>query len=525
MRLRRLFASPATLVASCETARFLASLLDPTSDRMAICRTMPVDADIPNPKVVSPLSEATVRDTKSLVDTIINSIDKPDPEAMSTTIDLAKNILTQSRPSKRNSERRQSTLGHIFVLSSRFNGLPSELLRDDSIQIHLICPGSVPWKASEKLECSGWKLRPHYTSELQFLSYNRRDTDATSLFNRLRGLISRARRGACSGTIKQLVLDVNAGPECSIEAVMGSREISFLQPGEVVTALVKLRAGAPAKGYSLSPSQSSPGTQYNSHDLTEEIDGLLGTFATTILAAKLQYKHSLLPSGTACTVSAESRLKREDPSSSRSRLKHTASKSQLSKVLKSQISVQKRLVYYLATHSSPRHAISTLTLEFGEAGRRSICPQYIKLLSEELKYQARIIDRFDLANTGTNLTSKASKSPFEHFGQGLFDISNYKPQDWLTTVPDENTSPLSSERRNRRQISTKARPSLQNEDEVRRAMKKMSGGRHYVSVKLEGDKERQSREEALKVKQNVGVDASRSVSGKGRVSGAFAAWV
>lgn len=511
-------------MASCETARFLASLLDPTTDRMAIFKTMSVGPDIPNPNVVSPLSEVTVRDTKSMVDTIISSIDKPDPEALSTTIALAKNTLAQSRPSKRNSDRRQPTLGHIFVLSSRFNGLPSEVLRDDSIQIHLICPGSVPWKVSEKLECSGWKLRPRYTNELQFLTHNTKDKDATSLFNRLRGLISRARRGACSGAIKELVLDINAGPECSIEAVMGSREISFLQPGEVVTALVKLRAGAPAKGYSLSPFQSSPGTFSTSHDLTEEIDGLLGTSATTILSAKLQYKHSLLPSGTACTVSAESRLKREDPSSSRSRSKQAPPKAQSSKVTRCQISVQKRLVYYLATHQSPRFALSTLTQEFGEAGRRSVCPQYIKLVKEELKYQARIIDRFDLANTGTNLTSKAAQSPFEHFGQGLFDISNYKPQDWLTIVPDENTSPSSSERRHRRQVSAKPRPSLQNEDEVRRAMKKMSGGRHYVSIKVEGDTERRSRQEAPRIKTNVGVDALRSVPGKGRVSGAFVAW-
>ena len=494
-------------MASCETARFLASLLDPTTDRLVILNTMPVDADIPNPTVVSPLSETTVRNAKSNVDTIVGSIDKPDPEALSMSIALAKKILTQSRSSKTDSQRNQSVLGHIFVLSPKLNGLSPRTLRDDRLQVHLICPGSIPWKAPVKSECNGWKLRSQYTDELQFVTYNKKDTDATSLFNRLRGLVFHARRGICSGVISDLILDINVGPECSIEGVMGRREISSLHPGEVITALVKLRAGAPpAKGYSLSPSENSPRTRSSSHNLTDEIDGLLGTTPITILTAKIKYKHSLLPTGTMCTVTAESRLKREDPTSSRSRLKHTPSNTQPSKVTKARVSVQKRLVFYLATHHSPRHALSTLTQEFGQAGCRSVCPQYIKLVSEELKYQARIIDRFDLASSGTGFGGEAPEIPFEHFGQGLFDITNYKPHDWLTNVPDEKHS-SSTVRHNRRQVSVERQVSVQHrsvrqsEDDARRVWGptvKMCGGRHYVGVKTKGDKEKWSRKEGMR---------------------------
>lgn len=500
-------------MASCETARFLASLLDPISDRLAILNTMPVDGDVPNPMVVSPLSETTVRNAKSNVDTIVGPNDKPDPEALSTSIALAKKLLTQSQSNKLDSQRRQSVLGHIFVLSPRINGLSPRTLRDDRLQIHLICPGSIPWKAPVKSECNGWKLRSHYTDELQFVTYNKKDADATSLFNRLRGLVFRARRGICSGAISDLVLDINAGPECSIEGVMGRREISSLQPGEVITALVKLRVGAPpAKGYSLSPSENSPQTRSSSHDLTDEIDGLLGTSPITILSAKLKYKHSLLPTGTVCTITAESQLKREDPASTRSRLRHTPTNTQPSKVTKARVSAQKRLVFCLATHHSPRYALSTLTQEFGQAGCRSVCPQYIKLVTEELKYQARIVDRFDFASSGMVLGGEAPESPFEHFGQGLFDITNYKPQDWLTNVPDEKSS-SSTARRNRRQGSVKRQVSVQHksarqsEDEARRVWGptvKMCGGRHYVGVKIEGDKERWSREEEMRNKKSVG---------------------
>ena len=511
-------------MASCETARFVASSLDPTTDRLAILSTMPVDVDVPNPEVISPLSEATVCDAKSMVDTIVGSTGKPDVEALPTAIAIAKKILTQTRPSKTESGPGASTHGHIFVLSSRLNGLSAGILRDGSVQIHLLCPGSIPWQPSGKIASNGWKLRSHYTDELQFMMYNKKDMDVTSFFNRIRGLISRARRGICSGTIYNLVLDINAGPECSIEGVMGRRELPSLQPGEVVTSLVKLKVGAPpAKGYSLAPSQNSPQSRPSPQDLTDEIDGLLGTSAITILTAKLRYNHSLLPAGTTCTTTAESRLKREDPSSTRSRLRHTSSKAQPSRISKSQIAVQKRLVFYLATHHSPQHAMFTLRQEFGDAGSRSVCSDYIKLVTEELKYQARIIDRFDLG-----LGGEAPENAFEHFGQGLFDITNYRPQDWLTNVPDEESGSKEQGRRNRRQASVKqkaGRQSLehkvlrQSQNEARKALAaaptaKMCGGRHYVSPKVDLGKNRRSKEE--------GKGTRRSLSGKKGMAGVFA---
>ena len=524
-------------MASCETARFLASLLDPTTDRLAILNTMPIAANMSNPAVASPLSETTIRDAKSKVDNIISSIEKPNPDALPSTIALAKNVLAQSPSRKSHHGRAESTFGHIFVLSSRLNGLSPGVLQDDNVQVHTICPGSIPWKSSGKIVCNGWKLRSHYTDELQFMTYHKKDMDITSLFNRIRCLISHARRGTWSGAINDLVLDINAGPECSIEGVIGRREIASLQPGEVVTSLVKLRVGAPrAKGYSLSPSQNSPRTHVTPHDLADEIDGLLGTSAIKILTAKLRYKHSLLPVGTNCIVAAESRLKREDPSSSRSRLRHTSSKASSRKTTKSQIAVQKRLVFYLGTHHSPRQAMSTLCQEFGDAGSRSVCPEYIKLVTEELKYQARIIDRFSLG-----LGGEALESPFEHFGHGLFDITNYKPQDWLTDVPDmeANLREKERERRTRRQVSIKqkvVRQSLEHkmsrrsQDEARRdwaaavPTAKMCGGRHYVAARVEGagtriggaeDRNRRSMEHKK-------VDIMRKPFGLERVAGIFA---
>lgn len=87
--------------------------------------------------------------------------------------------------------------------------------------------------------------------------------------------------------------------------------------------------------------------------------------------------------------------------------------------------------------------MTVLMEDFGDGGRRSACPDYIRLLLEELKYQARIIERFDLADYRSGpivLTPRELRPDVwgqEHFGHGLFDASNYRPQEWITDAPDE----------------------------------------------------------------------------------------
>lgn len=125
-------------------------------------------------------------------------------------------------------------------------------------------------------------------------------------------------------------------------------------------------------------------------------------------------------------------------------------KSKTSQGLKDSIEVQKRLAHYLAAHLPPRQAMLSLQEHFGEKGRQSSCSEYLKLLIEELKFQVRVIERFDLPTSTENspLTARglSSTSTYEHFGHGLFAASNYKPQDWLTDVPDEDSSSPSPEK-------------------------------------------------------------------------------
>lgn len=420
----RLFTSPAALMASCEIARHLAALLDMSDDKLAILSTSPLYPNLPQSRTVQPLNAVDARRVKMAVDSIAGSTEQPDHEVTIEALECAKNILKRSTATMANKGGRIS-FGHIFLLTTNPAGIPSSLLHDERLQIHLINPGTVPWKGQRNVECNGWKLRSLYRSEFEFVSL-KKDEDETSLFNRLRNVVSHARSGKISGKLTDLVLELNAGNDCSIEAVMGKASHSSLQPGEAILALVKVSIGQhyPPLPSSSTESLDSPS---NSCALMDELKSILKASSTTLLTAKLQYKYSLLPSKTRCSIIADCNVEREAPGvgGDKNILNGTPQQGSPSQVL-----VQKRLVFYLATHHSPRRAISSILDYFGADGRDSVCPNYVKLILEELKYQARILERLDPADVGW-ITAGDGENLCEHFGQGLFDIPNFKPQEWL----------------------------------------------------------------------------------------------
>ena len=355
-------------------------------------------------------------------------------------IDRALNLLTDPVCEQSDDEPGGKACGHVFILTANAAGVPSLLLHHAKIQVHVIQAGPVPWKGSSATTCSGFKLAPLYSSSLQYMSLQK-DKDRDSLFNQLRSLIHLARTGRSCGRVIDLVLEIEAGQECRIEAVMGRQEIGSLRPGEVITALVRVKVGTiHAKGYTLSRSTSL--TNSNSptkpNDAFDELDVMLGASPIPVLIAKLTYKHTLLSACTRCSTIAAVKLKRpllhtdED-------MVVTNTANQAAANMKA--AVQKRLVGYLAIHHSPRRALSVLQANFGKDGQGSSCPQYIKLVTEELRYQARIIERFDLPSPiKGNLPVLPDALPQEHVRQYLFTTSNSEPQDWLAGVSDKEGS-------------------------------------------------------------------------------------
>ena len=442
----RLFASPGALIANCEAARFLASLLNTATDRLAVLCTRPISAIAEDPNVVSPLSRRSIRRIKSTVDTILSSTKRPEPAALGMALERAIKLVTDPISQQSDDEPGGKAYGHVFILTANAAGAPSVLLKHELVGVHVVRPGALPWKGSVGPACSGWTIAPLYSSSPQYMTLEK-DRDKDSLFNRLRHLILHARTGRYCGKLTDLLLEVEAAHECSIEAVIGQSDIASLRPGEVVTVLIKVKVGPVfAKGYTLSPSRSlkTSNSPMRPKDVFDELDVMLGASPTPIAIAKLVYKHSLLPAGTRCSTVGAAKLRRAIP-----RVLGEA----MSMVMIDQgevelrVSVQKRLVYQIATHHHPKQAITALQEHFGEGAEEIVCPQYMKLITEELKYQARIFERFDLPSPIKGvLSTNCDALPYEHFGKGLFTIPWYKPQDWLTSVSDEESTPRSSSR-------------------------------------------------------------------------------
>lgn len=384
------------------------------------------------------------------MDTIVCSTERPDSTALGIAIDCAIDLLTDFIPRPTDSEPKDDAYGHVFVVTGNPDGLDPNLMAHHACTISVVCPGSVPWPGLDPVMCNGWKLGCACFSSLPSMGRHKHK-NPNSLFNSLRDLIAYARRGKACGKVIDLVLDIEAGPNCSIEMVMGQKNIAELRPGEVVTALVKVRVGTvAAKGYTLSPSPASKTTNGSSpspRDLLDELDMMLGTSPAPILVAKLTYRHSLLPTGTRCSTIAAAKVKRSIPDSPSNR---NISGSTAQRNSENRSTVQKTLAYYLATHHSPRQAMLALTEHFGDNGAQSFCPEYIKLVTGELKFQARMIERFDLPipvqAASLTIHNTSTSNTYEHFGHGLFATPNYKPQDWLIGVPDEDCGPHSPEK-------------------------------------------------------------------------------
>lgn len=419
-----LLSSPATLMASCEGARYLASLLDMPDDRLAVLCTSPGHLTAPS-RIVYRLSAVSARQVKSAVDTIVGSMEQPDHEAAWATIECAKELLTSTTSAQ--SRDNLDTSGQIFVFTANPSGLPPALLYQ-GLHVHVICPGTVPWKGQRNVQCNGWKLRSLCRSGPEFVG-DMNQPDITALSTQFRTVISRARCGKISGRLTDLVLELNAGHNCSIEGVIGKKTYSSLRPGEIITALVKVKVGAWRRyGSSSSLSQDSDSPP-NSLDLLDELDLMLGATSTTLLTAKLKYKHSLFPTGTRCSIASYSQVKHQVSGTKRDKDPPKASQCP--------IWVQKRLIFQLATHHSPGNAIVTLSSQFGADGRNSVCPNYFRLVIDELKYQARVLERLESSDVDSIIASDHDNL-YEHFGQGLFDIENFKPVEWMPEAPEES---------------------------------------------------------------------------------------
>ena len=440
-------------MASCETARSLASMLNVVLDRMAILCTSAPHTPGSDSILIRPLSQPNTTEITRALDCIpaTTIIENSMASIWEGAINNGKDILLQSRVPNAKTELLQDIFGHVFVLTAIAEGLSSTMLAHDKLQFHVICPGTLARENHRSIECNGWKLRSMSGTELRAVSA-KKDTDPASLLNRLRRLIMHARGGKLEGHLTDVVLDVVPGPDCQIEGIMGSLEYSTLNPGQISTVLVSLRINTPkAQADSLSHGLSQSAVPIDADSVWRPLDQILGFSEIKIVTAILRYKHSLLPEGTTCSISADCHVKKELPSPGSH--KRSSGKPRLVPTECTAL-VHKRWAYQTATHHSPKNALSSLRNVFGETGSHSSSPGYLKLITDELKHQVRIIERLEIDASPKKPVQffdqeLQDKILTEHFGQIITGMKkpqvekspeNQRPDDWITAAVDEGVS-------------------------------------------------------------------------------------
>ena len=499
-----IFASPATLMAQCETTRYLASLLDYRKDRLALLCTHPLRTNADQPHVIAPLSPWTIRSVKVATDSVVSITNKPQPADLSNALTTAVDLLTNSLP--RLGDRISTGIsGHIFVLTPNANALPSSLLQHATLQIHLVEAGISHWPAATHAVPNGWVLRTGLQDKLPWMLH-RGQIEHESLFDNLRRLIDQSRFGRTSGSISDLALHIEAGPNCSLEQVMGQRQFGSIRPGEVLTAWAKVRVGEATND--LPPNHDTGLQTSTTENLMKELDVILGVNKETILTAKLSFRHSLLSPSITCETSSTACI-------SRQAIRHGAGESRvkgdMDQADRDRAIVQKVMISHLAQRGSPREALTQIQRHCSDPIQHSLCSDYSKLLIEELTCQSRTTERYNLQESppATPQQPPLSKSQSqlstasEHFGQGLFETApSFKPQHWLTDahngepLPDE-PSPSSPATAKDLEAFTLPRRST----ECKRTTSRLSYARRRGSIDLR--KQRQATGVAGSVSDNV----------------------
>ena len=504
-------------MASCEITRLLASFLDSTTDRLAVLCTMPADVkqETYNPVILTPLSRINPRKLKATLDSVASSIVNPGKSILIEAIKQAQQVLLKSTHSPLLGEPIHETFGHVVVLTADARGLCGVNLGSRTLQTHILCTGIPKEGIWNKIESNGWKMclmsafvakdRPHH-------SRSKKDIDPQSLNNRLLALVQHARSGRLAAFLTDVVLDIESGSGCRREKTMGWSSYSKLQIGEVKTVLVSLlhEGSITEPTYLDNPCWHDFNAPSNGDKLMEEIDRLLGFPEEGVLTAKLRYQQSSLPKHTTCVTTTNCLLRLQLPTPKANKVVGKPLPSKGTRL------VHQRLAEYFAAYYKPRDALSALQQEFGEEGCRSACPVYINALVDELKYQARILERIAIEHSPqkpTNQSKKPGPGAAVDCSRPLsFSQENYKPCHRTKIPGKESLMPSESQIRLVEQLG------LDDAWRIWSDLRHMVGGenaenRRMLSTSL-ALKERAARisEAALKNKKSIGGSTVRSFS-------------
>ena len=382
-------------MSACESVTAIAHSLTANSDRFALFQTSPDPKKSWSSGKLLSLGEPDLWNLKHVLDNVEVSAGKPEPNCLGETIVLAQSHLKSHPRASSRINNGQESIRQIIVFTSRPHTVTSTSCSEESIGVHVICAGSLPWMSEKSLAGDGWYMC--YQPTCREMSTSGKLKDERRLSDRFRHLIYMLRASSVPGVLSGLELFFNGGRLCTVKKIIGPTKFETLRAGETVKTIVQIRMSAPQVA-----ADNIPGSWHeklnsqNYGNLTAVLDGVLEEELTTILDAEVRYTHSLLPNGTICHAKSEARVKVVSSLLEQRNKNQWQESATLFEDLGPEAEfVQKSLMYHFATTHTPASALQLLLENFGKAVGLSICPEYLMLLVAELKYQGRVVSRMN----------------------------------------------------------------------------------------------------------------------------------
>ena len=385
--------SVASLMTSCEAVYYLSSYLGSPQDRLAVLITNSHDG-VGETRVVLPLGPIVTRRVREVIDAIAISTSKLDFPP-TDAIDKAVQLLTTLGPENANKEDCHRSLRHVIVFTPDSAVVSSLNHGYDSIGVHFVNPGLIPWNMSATPVSRGWII----SNDLS-LPFSEVDSDH-DLHGKLKDMLIDLRRHTDYGRLTNISVKVEPGYKCLSQGIMGETTFLELFPGETRTFLVKVQIDLlPDQSSRLLQFPSGSRTTSGSINLEKELENIIGNDCRTILSVTVQYENSLLPAGTVCTYRTDARLPKYTCRTGVSG-QFPTSEGTLTVVAPIRSgTVQKRLISHLASHQHPRQALITLENAFGPLSNPASCAPYLDSVVKELKHQACLHEHFNNLNDG-----------------------------------------------------------------------------------------------------------------------------
>ncbi|OAL67532.1 hypothetical protein A7C99_1396 [Trichophyton rubrum] len=254
----------------------------------------PYDADIPLDVMI------LVDNSLDTVEILFRSLPAFQlPHGESSRSRLAGAIKEASNYIIRHSSREASC--HMFLVSAGSTVLIPGESNGDKLRYHTISPeNAVMINSRQSLE--GWHIGTNFGSEEQSVDLTFR--------SKLQFAIQHLRIGVDSGYLHDLELQLEAGPDSEIEAILGDTNRSVLRLGESWTVLVKVKPIPELQGpfnscLTTTNSENEPHTPNEStvDRMIDQLQGMLKPASCTLnnecrITASLEYKHSALSGNT-----------------------------------------------------------------------------------------------------------------------------------------------------------------------------------------------------------------------------------